>query len=306
MPIQITSAVLGSIDNGLSTAFNTQLYAAASIYKQFCYDASSEGAEEVYPRLDMLPGIREWIGARQVKTLTESQFSIKNRTFEQTIEISRDKIEDDKYGLFSVVAQEMGANAARFPDLLVAQIMKAGTAQKTIDGQYFFDVDHQSWDANGNATVASNFTDGSGPGWFLIDNSRVLKPFIFQTRVPFSLVTRFNPEDPSVFDNNAFVWGTRGRCNAGYGLWQLAYYSKADLTPANLIAARTAMANLRRPDGSPMGIQPGLLVVPSTLFPRAKSLYEADLIAADGSNPQTLVQNDVVNMFKPLENPWLN
>lgn len=302
----ITAAKLGAINNGLTLAFNSQLYAADSVFKKFTYEAPSSGTSEVYPRLDLLKGLREFVGPREVQSLTESSFSIKNRKFEQTIGVNRDDIEDDKVGLYTPIASQMGQTAQRFADLLVAQLIQAGTTTKIYDGQNFFDAAHPNYTSAGLATTLPNTAAGSSPGWYLIDNSQILKPFIFQTRVPFSLTTRFNVDDPSVFDNDEFLWGTRGRCNAGYGLWQLAYYSTLPMTSQNLIAARTAMAEIRRPDGTPMGITPNLLVVPSTLFPRAVAYYKNGLIANDPTTPTVLIENDVVGMFEPLEYKWLN
>ncbi len=307
MATVITASLLGSINNGLTLAFNTQLYEAASVFRRFTFEAPSDGSAEVYPRLDMLRGLREFIGPREVQSLTQASFTITNRTFEQTIGVKREDIEDDRFGIYNPIAAEMGQAAARFPDLLVSQLVKLGTTTKIYDGQNFFDLAHPNFDANGNPiTVANVSNPNQGPGWYLIDNSRVLKPFIFQSRVPFSLNSRFSPEDPSVFDNDEFLWGTRGRCNAGFGLWQLAYYSTATLTPAALIAARTAMALIRRPDGTPMGITPNILVVPSALYPRAMAYYKNNLIANDPSAPTTLVENDVIGMFEPIEFKWLN
>ena len=303
----ITASLLGSINNGLSLSFNTQLYAAASVFRKFTFENPSDGPAEVYPRLDMLRGIREFVGPREVQSLLQSSFTISNRTFEQTIGIKRSDIEDDRYGLYRPVAAEMGQTAARFPDTLLAQLFKLAPTTKIYDGQNFFDLAHPNFDANGNPITLPNISNlGQGPGWYLVDNSRVLKPFIFQTRVPFSLVNRFNPDDPSVFDNDEFLWGTRGRCNAGFGLWHLAYYSTATLNPTNLVAARTAMSLIRRPDGTPMGITPDTLVVPSALYPRANAYYKNTLVANDPNAPTTLTENDVIGMFEPVEYKWLN
>ena len=310
MPTIITAPLLGSINNGLTLAFNTPLFRAESKYKKFCYDASSTGAAEVYPRLDELAGLREFIGPRQVQQLSATAFTITNRTFEETIGIKRSDVEDDKYGLYTPVAQQMGMNAGIFPELLVSQLMRAATTTVIYDGQPFFGLAHPNYDQFGNPTTFANYAPGpvgnTNPGWYLVDNTKVLKPWIFQTRIPFSLVSRFNPEDPNVFNNDEFLWGTRGRCNAGFGLWQLAYYSTLPMTPANLIAARTAMAAIRRPDGTPMGIKPNLLITGSALYPRANAYFRNTLIANDPSSPTTLVENDIINMFEPLEYEWLN
>lgn len=306
MPTIITPPVLGAINNGLNLAYNTQLYRADPVCHQFCYAAPSGGASEVYPSLDTMRGPREWLGARIVQQLGAHQFSITNRKFEQTIEVKRDDIEDDKVGLYTPIAAEMGRSGNEFPDLLVSALMKAGITTAGYDGQNFFDTAHPNYDAAGVAITLGNYTAGANAGWFLLDNSRALKPFIIQTRSPFNLVTRFNLNDPHVFDNDAFLWGTRGRMAAGFGLWQLAYYSKAAFTVANVEAARTAMSLIRRPDGTPMGISPDTVVVPTSLSTQAMSYFANGLIANDPATPTVLVENRIKGMFKPIEYKWLN
>lgn len=58
--------------------------------------------------------------------------------------------------------------------------------------------------------------------WYLIDNSRPLKPFIFQQRVAPELTALDKPTDANVFELDKFRYSTRARGNAGYALWFLA------------------------------------------------------------------------------------
>lgn len=59
--------------------------------------------------------------------------------------------------------------------------------------------------------------------WGLVDTTKVIKPFIFQTRKNFEFVAH---DDPAVhanaFNRKELVYGIDGRFGAGYGLWQLA------------------------------------------------------------------------------------
>lgn len=307
--MDISFPALDSINTGVSTAFNEQLWAAPGIYKKFSYDASSTGSEEIYPRLDMIPGLREWIGERVVNWLTQSTFAIKNKTFESTIGVKREDIEDDKYGMLSPVAAQMGQNAGHLADLLVAGLMKNGHTTLGIDGQNFFDTAHANFDASGTATTIANYQAGSGnPSWYLIDTSKMLKPFIYQTRRPFKLVPKFSLEAENVFWQDEFIWGVDGRANAGYGLWQLAYRSDAALTVANLETARTTMASWRRPDGAPMGITGNMLIVPTTLYPQARAYCENEFLPA--GDPAIGSAGTASNTFRglatALENVWLN
>ncbi len=259
----ITAPLLGSINNGVSLAYNTQFWAAEGIYKAFTFVSPSTGAEEIYPRLDMLPGLREWVGDRVVHGVSEQSFRVRNRAFEETIGINRYDIEDDKYGLLTPIAQQLGENAGRFPDLLVAQQMQLGHTTPTYDGQNFFDVAHPNPTPAGGAGTIANYQDGASPVWYLIDDTRVLKPFIWQTRRPFQIIPKFRMDDEQVFWEREFQWGVDGRCNFGLGLWQLAFMSRAALTHDNVLAARTAMASIRRADGAPMGINGRLIVTGS-------------------------------------------
>ena len=303
MATSITFPVLGSINVGVSTAFNSQLFSANTIYNRFTYTATSDGASQIYPRLDMISGLREWVGDRVVKSLSQTSFTIDNKTFEETIGIRREDIEDDRYGILTPAAEMLGQNAARFPDLLIARLMITGNAVSTYDGQNFFDAAHPNPNADGlTAGTVANYVAGSNAPWFLFDTTRVLRPFIYQTRRPFQVIPKFSMTDPQVFWNKEFEWGVDGRCNAGFGLWQLAYMSKAALTHDNVVAARAAMASIRRPDGAPMGIMPNLLVTGSANFPTAKALAVNDY----QPGAATLLPNLLKGMFEPVENPWLN
>ena len=307
MPQAITFPLLQSLNDAVSLAYLQGLLASGpSVYQQFCYDASSTGREEVYPMLAGLSGLREWVGDRVVKSLSVSTFSILNKTFEETISVKREDVEDDRFGLLTPAAQELSRNAAHLPDLLVASLMKNGHTALTYDGQNFFDTAHPNYTAAGAPTTVANYVAGAGPNWYLLDMSRPsLRGFIYQRRRPFVIVPKFSMTDPSVFFDNEYVWGVDGRSNAGYGLWHYAFMSGATLNLANLQSARTAMASLRRPDGAPMGIGAAnslLLVVPTALYPTAKAYAENEF------DPQAsaLTPNTIRGMIKAVENPWLN
>ena len=300
--MQVSFPALQSINDNVSMLFNQQLYTAPSIYKMLAMTVPSTGRANVYPRLDMLRGVREWIGSRLVNSLSQETFTIVNKKFEETFGISKDDFEDDQFGLLSTAAIQLGQDAATLPDRLVASLMLNGTTTVWVDGQDFFSTAHPSFPNTNLPGTNTNYQPGAGPSWFLIDNSREIKPFIFQPRVPFDTVARFNPEDPSVFDNDEFLWGTRGRCNAGYGLYQLAFRSDAPLNLANLLAARAAMGQWKRPDGSPMGITPTILVTGQALFPTARAYETKDF---DPQQAPGLVPNTFQGLAKAVENRWI-
>jgi len=282
--MDINASTLRSVYTGLSTAFNTRFETTENFYKQVAMTVGSTTASNEYPRLDDLPGFREWVGDRIAHDLSAQTYSIKNLEFEKTIAIKRSQIEDDQIGLFAPVAGQFGSDAAEFPDQLVFPLLKKGAATICYDGQNFFDADHPGFSEEGGKTSVSNFQPGDGPTWYLIDDSKVMKPMVFQNRKPFALTAMDNPNDPNVFNKGKFEWGVDGRCNAGFGLWQLAFMSRAPLTPSNYKKAREALTTIRRRDGQVIQIRPNKLLVPSNLEAEGRKLLNADLIDGGDSN----------------------
>lgn len=74
---------------------------------------------------------------------------------------------------------DLGRMAAEFPDQLFAELIAAGFTDSCYDGQPFFDGDHPvKTSPEGNAVTVSNYQDGDGPAWYLLDLSRGVRPFI--------------------------------------------------------------------------------------------------------------------------------
>jgi phage major head subunit gpT-like protein len=60
--------------------------------------------------------------------------------------------------------------------------------------------------------------------WYLLCTRRVVKPIIFQERVPVEFAS-LEEESESGFMRDEYVYGVRARYNVGYGPWQYAYGS---------------------------------------------------------------------------------
>jgi phage major head subunit gpT-like protein len=63
--------------------------------------------------------------------------------------------------------------------------------------------------------------------WYLLDNTKPIRPFVFQNRRSPEFVMRNDPQDPSVFDRDEFKYGVSARGAAGYALWFLAAKARA-------------------------------------------------------------------------------
>jgi len=295
----ISSTSLRSLYTGFSTAFQAGFSGVAPEYTRVATTVPSTTKETEYGWLNQLPRYREWFGDRVINNIASSGYTIRNRKFEMTIGVKRDDIEDDNLGIYTPLFTEMGRASATFPDELVWPLLKAGFATTCYDGQYYFDSDHPVLDENGTPQSVSNTGGGSGTPWFLIDATRVMKPIIFQSRKAFGNLVRKDAEgDENVFMRDEYVYGDAGRCNVGFGFWQIAYGSKQTLDAAAYAAARAALMNMKGDGGRLLGIRPTLLVVPPSLESAGRKILNSEL----GSGGET---NEWKGTAELLVTPWL-
>ncbi len=280
----INSGNLASLRVGFHTAFKQGLGQAESQFTRISTVVPSSTKENRYGWLGKLPSMRKWVGPRAVMSLAEHDYSIKNESFELTIGVDRDDIEDDNLGVYTPLFTEMGESVASHPDMLVFEALKAGFSTNCYDGQYYFDTDHPVLDEAGKTITVANTDGGAGTPWFLLSTKRSLKPIIFQERKKPQFVAKDKPDDDNVFDNKEFVYGTERRCNVGYGFWQMAWGSKQTLDAAHYEAARAALQGMKGDNGRPLGIKPDLLVVPPSLEGKALELLNAERDAAGATN----------------------
>lgn len=290
----INGANLKTLQNGFSTVFNNAFQEVQSDYDKVAMTVNSTHAAENYGWMKKTTQFREWLGDRVVQNLSQSDYQIKNRKFENTIGVNRDDIEDDTYGVYTPMFAQLGQDAKTHPDTLVFDLLKNGFTQTCFDGQYFFDTDHPL----DNGTTYSNSAGGSGTAWYLVDASKAIKPIIFQKRRDYKFVAMDNPTDEQVFNRELYRYGTDARVNVGYGLPQLAYGSKQTLDETNYAAARAAMMSLKGDNGKVLNIRPTLLIVPPSLEAAALKILNAEMVSGGNTN----VYRGTASL---LVTPWL-
>ncbi|WP_154124173.1 Mu-like prophage major head subunit gpT family protein [Grimontia hollisae] len=298
--MQISANGLRAIYTAVRTAFNTGRGSYTPIWPRLATLVPSTTGTETYAWLGQFPRLREWIGERQVKQMALHDYSLKNKTYESTVGIPREAIEDDQYGVYMPLMQEMGYAASTHPDEELFALMAAGFTTACYDGQNFFDADHPVKDPESGADVSvSNMQAGSGAAWFLLDTRRPLKPFIFQRRREYDINAKTDAgQSDHVFMAKEYVYGVDGRGNWGFGFWQQAFGSKAALTGDNFDAAMQDMMAFKSDEGRPLGIMPDLLIVGPSNRAAAKKVVEAENKAQGESNTN----------FKAVEVlvvPWL-
>lgn len=285
---------------GFNAIFQDAWQQAPSMWDRVATEVPSSAGEEVYGWLGTNPRFREWVGDRVLQSLKANGMVIKNKSFESTIEVDKDDVEDDKLGIYKPLIQQMGQESRTHPDELVFGLVNSGFNTVCFDGQYFFDTDHPVEQADGTMGTWSNFGGGSGTAWFLLDCTRPIKPFIFQKRRDYKPTYMVDDTDEAVFMRKKFRYGVDARGNVGFGLPHLAYASKQTLDVTNYAAARAALQSVKGDKGKVLNIGTGktILMVPPSLEKAALEVIKAERNA----NGQT---NVMMGLSDPLVNAWL-
>ena len=138
----ITPQALRGIYTAFNTVFNKAFEGQHPTYEKVATVVPSTSESETYAWLGDIPGMREWIGEREIQNLSGSAYTIKNKDFELTVGVDRNAVEDDKIGLYNPSIQMLGESAALHPDELVYGLLANGFTEKCYDGKAFFATDH--------------------------------------------------------------------------------------------------------------------------------------------------------------------
>ncbi len=299
----ITAALLNALRQTLSHLFKKGLGNCKGEWEEIATRVPSSSQGNTYGWLSAFPQLRKWIGERVFKDLKENAYTLPNETYEASIEVSRDDIEDDVHGMYGAVAESMGQECVAHVNRNVFSLLKKGFQRLCYDGQNFFDTEHPVYpntDGTGEAQGVSNILNPevtNKPPWYLIDNSRPLKPLIFQERTKPELEGITDPKQDTVFRRNVYLFGIRVRRAFGYGFWQMAIASRDSLNEQNFDKAYAMMQSFKADGGDPLGCTPRLLVVGPALRSRAVELIEVMNKANGASNPNYRAVKVIVSPY---------
>ena len=300
--MEINRGNLQTLGTAFSGLFRGGLGMAPSDYLDIATVVPSSTGKNEYGWLNQMRGMREWLGDRVLNQISQSDYSIKNKDWEDTIEVERNDIEDDNLGQYNMLFTEMGRATAAHPNELAFGLLKLGFSTPCYDGQYYFDTDHPVLDAFGDVTSVANTDGGAGAPWVLYDPSRVTKPIIFQERKKAQFIARDKLDDDNVFWRKKYVYGVDARYNVGFGFWQFAWGSKQTLDAAHYATARAALMNMKGDYGRPLGLLGGaqkpILLVPPSLESAALKIVNNEL----GANGET---NEWKGTATVKGSPWL-
>lgn len=117
---------------------------------------NSDQESETYAWLGMVPAMREWIGGRNPKSLSETSLTLTNKEYEATLDILLKDWRRDKTGQYEVRVREMTTRGGNphWASLLCALIL-AGESTVCYDNQYFFDTDHSEGSSGKQSNLLS-------------------------------------------------------------------------------------------------------------------------------------------------------
>ena len=297
----LTAAELLALKTTLVAKFNQGLVGQRDDWKKVTVQIPSDSDSNTYDWLSQFPAFREWVGSRLHKAVAEHAYQVRNKKFENTIDIPREAIEDDKFGHYGAIAESYGMSIGDLFNDLIFQAIANGFSSSCYDGQYFFDTDHPVYpneDGTGTATLVSNVLAGTGEPWVLLCTERAPKAVYLQERIKPQFYSVTDMNNSNVFDYDVFSFGGRWRGNAAYGFWQLAFGAKADLTEANFNTAYDAMMKFKGDGGRKLGITPNLLVV----GPANRSAAETLILAQNKTGGESNTNYKKVEL---LVSPWM-
>lgn len=165
----ITPDSVLALQTSFSTIFQGAWQSAPTYWPRLATLTSSAGRSNTYSAMARLPSMREWLGPRLFANVEGHAYDLKNRTFELSVGLSRDDIEDDQLGWTAPMISDFGRQAAKWPDQLTKEALQNGTVitgpgGAGFDGLPFFSAAHtldpsgtQSNNLTGTALTASNY-----------------------------------------------------------------------------------------------------------------------------------------------------
>lgn len=144
----VNKTSLNSIFTGLKTIFHNTLTAQTGNWQLTAMEVISNAAGEDYVWLTRFPKLRKWVGDKHIKALEAGKYYKANEDWETTIAVRRNDIEDDNLGIYNSQAMMAGEAAAELQDIILDGLKRNAFVETGIDGQYFYDVDH---DVAGNS-----------------------------------------------------------------------------------------------------------------------------------------------------------
>lgn len=142
--MDINRGNMDALFTGYSQAFKNGLALGNVQFQDLCTVVPGGTKITEFPFLEQLGGMREWLGPRQIKNVSSKKLSVTARTFEDSVGMPVNDIDDDQVGVYTPLVTEMGMNAANlWGELVFAALVGNAT---WLDGVAFFSTAGRSYD----------------------------------------------------------------------------------------------------------------------------------------------------------------
>ncbi len=122
--MEVSPQNLSALFTGFDVVFQRGFEKPPSYYESICSIVRSSSRVSTYPWLGRTTKFREWLGDRVIQALEAHSYTIANRNFEDTVSIDRNDIEDDTYGVYEPIIEQLGWDTKVHPDMLLFQMIK--------------------------------------------------------------------------------------------------------------------------------------------------------------------------------------
>ncbi len=137
----VTSDILAGMLTNFRAIWNKELGEVdpeLDAYLKIATVFPSTSDKESYGWLGSAPAMKEWKDKRQLEGMNEFDYTLTNKHYESTIEVDRDTIEDDKYGLVAPRIRSLALTVRRYFNESVFSQLDGGASYKAFDGSAFF------------------------------------------------------------------------------------------------------------------------------------------------------------------------
>lgn len=285
----VTSAAIQALLNNFKALYLRGLQKSGD-WPKVATEIKSSGSGNIYSWLGAFPMLKKWTGDRVIENMKNSDYTLKNDSYEATVGVKRADIEDDNLGIYGPMFEQMGESANEHIDINVFKALLDGFTALCYDGKPFFAKDHPLYpkeDGTGSATTFSNIVNDTvttKPAWFLLDTRKVIKPIIYQNRQDARLQSVTNPSNDTVFMKDEYLYGVDARRAFGYSFPQLAVGCRDTLNAANFNAAFALLEGMKLDGNRPMNTRGSILVVPTSLRSAAEEILEKQNLTGGESN----------------------
>ena len=144
--INIDTRTLNELSKTVSTLFNKTLSQQESYADKLTMIAPVSTNTVELPFIDDLgDGLREWTrSVKNIEKLSGGKHSVSVKSYEKTIGIRREDIEDDNIGLYSPAIASLADNVRTNNEKIIADLLINGGTNECFDGEAFFSSTHPS------------------------------------------------------------------------------------------------------------------------------------------------------------------